>query len=62
MNTMMTWPDFAILAVIAAVLIWRLPADRAKGGTPIGYTEGLRFALGTREVLLARLESRRSQG
>ena len=31
--------------------IWRLPADRAKGDTAIGYGEGLRYAIGTREVL-----------
>jgi predicted MFS family arabinose efflux permease len=46
-----TFAAVAVLAVVAAYLIWRLPADRAKGDAAIGYTEGLRFAIGTREVL-----------
>jgi multidrug resistance protein len=46
-----TFAAVALLAVVATFLIWRLPADRAKGGAAIGYTEGLRFALGNREVL-----------
>lgn len=46
-----TLAAIALLAVIAAFLIWRLPADRAKGETAIGYTEGLRYAIGSREVL-----------
>jgi multidrug resistance protein len=46
-----TFVAVAILAALAAYLIWRLPPDRAKGQAAIGYTEGLRFAIGTREVL-----------
>ena len=46
-----TFAAVAILALVATYLIWRLPADRAKGQAAIGYTEGLRFAIGTREVL-----------
>jgi len=41
----------AVLAGIAAFLIWRLPADRPKGAAVIGYTEGLRLAVGDRTVL-----------
>ncbi|HLA15660.1 MAG TPA: MFS transporter [Candidatus Limnocylindrales bacterium] len=46
-----TFGAVAILAGIAAVLIWRLPADRPKGATVIGYVEGLRLAVGDRRVL-----------
>lgn len=46
-----TFAAVAILALLATVLIWRLPADRPKGATAIGYTEGLRFAVGNRAVL-----------
>ncbi len=46
-----TFLAVAILAAIGALLIWRLPADRPKGVVPIGYTEGLRRAIGDRSVL-----------
>ena len=46
-----TFAAVAVLAVLATLLIWRLPADRAKGSAAIGYTEGLRFAIGNRKVL-----------
>jgi predicted MFS family arabinose efflux permease len=40
----------ALLAATATLLIRRLPADRPKGSTAIGYREGLRLALGDRRV------------
>ena len=46
-----TFAAVALLALLATFLIWRLPADRAKGGSAIGYAEGLRFAIGDRRVL-----------
>ena len=46
-----TFVAVALLAVLATFLIWRLPADRPRGAAAIGYGEGLRFAIGNREVL-----------
>jgi multidrug resistance protein len=46
-----TFLAVALLAAVAAVLIWRLPADRPKGASVLGYAEGLRLAVGDRAVL-----------
>lgn len=46
-----TFLAVALLAGLAAFLIWRLPADRPKGAAVIGYVEGLRMAVGDRAVL-----------
>ena len=46
-----TFLAVAILAALAVVLVWRLPADRPKGAAAVGYTEGLRLAVGDRSVL-----------
>ena len=41
-----TFLAVAVLAALATYLIWRLPADRPKASTAIGYVEGLRLATG----------------
>lgn len=41
-----TFLAVALLAGLATLLIWRLPADRPKASTAIGYVEGLRLAVG----------------
>jgi multidrug resistance protein len=46
-----TFLAVAVLSAVTFVLIWRLPQDRPKGGPAIGYTEGLRVAVGNRAVL-----------
>lgn len=46
-----TFLAVALLATLATLLIWRLPADRPRGTVPVGYVEGLRRALGDRAVL-----------
>ncbi len=46
-----TFLAVAILAALAAILLWRLPADRPKGAAATGYAEGMRLALGNRSVL-----------
>jgi multidrug resistance protein len=50
-NWRATFAAVAVLAVLATILIYRLPADRAKGAAAIGYVEGLRFAVSDRAVL-----------
>jgi multidrug resistance protein len=45
-----TFLAVALLAGLATLLIWRLPADRPKGAAVIGYVEGLRLAVGDRAV------------
>jgi predicted MFS family arabinose efflux permease len=40
-----------VMAVVALVLLARLPADRARGGAAIGYTARLREVAGSRRVL-----------
>jgi DHA1 family inner membrane transport protein len=45
-----TFGVVAAVAVIATVLLWRLPADRPKGAAVLGYREGLTLALGDRQV------------
>jgi multidrug resistance protein len=46
-----TFLAVAVLSAVTLILIWRLPADRPKGSAVIGYTEGLRLAIGDRAVL-----------
>lgn len=46
-----TFLAVALLAALASVLIWRLPADRPRGAGVIGYVEGLRLAVRDRAVL-----------
>lgn len=46
-----TFLAVALLAAVAAVLIWRLPADRPRGAAATGYAEGMRLAIGNRSVL-----------
>jgi multidrug resistance protein len=46
-----TFLAVALLAAVAAILIWQLPADRPKGAAVVGYVEGLRLAVGDRAVL-----------
>ncbi len=41
-----TFAAVAVLAAIAAFLVWRLPADRPKASAAVGYVEGLRLAVG----------------
>jgi multidrug resistance protein len=50
-----TFLAVAALAAVATVLVWRLPADRPKASTAIGYLEGLQLAVGdptVRRVIL----------
>ncbi len=46
-----TFLAVALLAGTAAILLWRLPPDRPKAESAIGYREGLRLAVGDRAVL-----------
>jgi len=46
-----TFLAVALLATVAAFMIWRLPRDRPSGASVIGYSEGLRLAVGDRAVL-----------
>lgn len=46
----LTFLSVGLLALVATILIARLPADRPKASTAIGYVEGLRFAMADRQV------------